>query len=1130
MYIQNMTTKHEFLKVALTSEDYQTVKGFISENSKKKNIEVEASVSISLEAFVRVSKEYANLLDDSMIDDSAVLDVIIKDNKGDNYRFSVIDDDVIDRIVEEMKRQRVEDVRSYLEDMIAAGKNIILDKKMTSPIIKSIGYGFRIKTSSEELLKPEHLPSLTGSEKITYRYKNRFTFRFEKHQIDLTSVRQSTTLWDLMTKPSKYEAEVEIVDRKINMKEFGTAIQDMLMKIEDTQVLIDKEEKDRVIQKYREITHIQSKAPSYRIQVSMDISHVKLIPNKYVVVSKADGQRHLMIILEDGVYLIDTNMNVRKTLHTCNSYHGAILDGELIKIQDKQVYMAFDIITDGKKLYSQNKAFNTVKRVAQVEKIISECFTLIPFEDYATNHQDMDLSKIIKFYGKELERYWKQYRKALDKEENDMMVTRNLYLIPYGIDSAEVFAYADLLWKKSTRTKQAPYILDGIIYTPIDITYDGAKEIDSSMTEFKWKSPSHNSIDFYVEYLKDKDGIEKVFHDETGSSPYKTLRLCVGKTDRLQEFPISFKIDGRPATANIYLVDDECRTLEGDIIHDASVVEFTYDALLIGVEDAFRWSPMRIRFDKTESVQRYKRRYGNYAPVASRIWNTIVNPVSEDDIAALANPDTFAAELASISLRIGAFASYYQKDTQSSRGMRAFNNWIKSNLISMYVDNETQVLDIGCGRGGDLPKYVSAGVSKCVGVDLDSKGLFAIHDCAVNRYMKMKKANPNIPPMTFIQADGRALFTVEDQLKALPTLIPKHTNLIDRYLTGNVKYQSISIQFNIHYYMGDETSWNNFCQNINTVLDENGFVIITAFDGEVVEKKLAGRKSFGVTYVDDTGKKVPYFDIRKVYSDDHSESLGKGIDFYNSLISQQGVYNREYLVMPEFLINQMREKCQLELVETDNFYNIYKTYQGFFEKSQNSAHDKIKQFYQSTKDSKPGSLEYAAFIFCIMNRYYVFRKIDTTSMEPKRIPPLSNQIQLGGLITPYLANANMVIDVDNSNRSVKKVYQFIRKDLDATPNVYVLHHHEEDLQIGGSSFCNQTLTLTKAREGNGLFCLIYKSPEKIYHPIYRRVEKPVPEFKQIMGESQRCYTLASAKVLADLEYVVQLNSSFNIKK
>lgn len=1124
-----MASKHDFLKQALTDTDYQTVKGFLAEYAKKKQIEVEASVTISLEAFVRVSKEYGNLLDESMIDGHEVLDVIIQDLDGENYRFGVTDEDVIERVVEEMKKSRVEDIRVYLQEMMDEKKDIVLEKKHSSPTIKSNGYGFRTKTSSEEQLRPDQLPPLSGAEKITYRHKSRYTFRFEKHQIDLTAVKQSATLWDLMTKPSKYEAEVEVIDKKMNMREFGDAIEELLMRINDTQVLIGQEEKDAVIQKYREITRVQSRSPSYRLQVSMDTAHLKMIPNKYVVVSKADGQRCLMIILEEGVYLIDTNMNVRKTLHTSTKFHGAILDGELINIDGKQVYMAFDIISDGKTRYSQNKAYNTVKRVAQVNKIIDECFTLIPFEEYATNHQEMEISAIIKFYGKELEKYWKQYRKALAQETKDIMVTRNLYLIPYGIDSAEVFAYADLLWKKSTRTNQAPYILDGIIYTPIDITYDGSREVDSALTEFKWKSPSHNSIDFYVEYLKEKDGTEKIFHDETGTNPYKTLRLCVGKTDRLQEFPISFKIDGRAAMANIYLTDGECRTKEGDIIYDNSVVEFTYDASLNGVEDAFRWSPMRIRFDKTESVQRHKRRYGNYAPVAARIWSTIVNPVREEDIAALANPETFETELVSISSRTGSYVGYYQKDTASSRSMRAFNNWIKSNLISMYVDQDTQVLDIGCGRGGDLPKYVAAGVAKCVGVDLDSKGLFAIHDCAVNRYMKMKKINPKVPPMTFIQADGRALFNSEDQIKALPTLNQKHSGLIDRYLSGAIKYQSISIQFNIHYYMGDETSWDNFCQNISSTLDENGFVIITAFDGEVVEKKLKGKKHFSVNYVDDTGKKVPYFDIRKVYTDNAEESLGKGIDLYNSLISQQGVYNREYLVMPDFLISQLREKCQLELVETDNFYNIYKTYQGFFETSTNPSHEKIKQFYQGVENSKPGSLEYASFIFCIMNRYYVFRKIETTTMEPRRIPPLSNQLPLGNLITPHLVRSNMVIDLDHADRSLKKVYQFIRKDLDATPNVYILHHQEEDLQIGGSTIRNQRLTLSKVRDGDTHSCIIYKSPEKIYHPIYQRIEEPVPELRQVLGESQRRYTLSSAKVLEDLDYVVNLNASLNIK-
>lgn len=65
-------------------------------------------------------------------------------------------------------------------------------------------------------------------------------------------------------------------------------------------------------------------------------------------------------------------------------------------------------------------------------------------------------------------------------------------------------------------------------------------------------------------------------------------------------------------------------------------------------------------------------------------------------------------------------------------GLKKFNNWIKSVLIGKFTDRPgrgrpgARVLDIGCGKGGDLNKwkqariqlYVALGES-CSSVDTD---------------------------------------------------------------------------------------------------------------------------------------------------------------------------------------------------------------------------------------------------------------------------------------------------------------------------------------------------------------------------------------------------------------------------
>lgn len=54
-------------------------------------------------------------------------------------------------------------------------------------------------------------------------------------------------------------------------------------------------------------------------------------------------------------------------------------------------------------------------------------------------------------------------------------------------------------------------------------------------------------------------------------------------------------------------------------------------------------------------------------------------------------------------------------------GLRKFNNWIKSVLIGKFAHRPpggpgANVLDIGCGKGGDLGKWKQARIRRMVGL------------------------------------------------------------------------------------------------------------------------------------------------------------------------------------------------------------------------------------------------------------------------------------------------------------------------------------------------------------------------------------------------------------------------------
>ncbi|XP_055983083.1 mRNA cap guanine-N7 methyltransferase [Sorex fumeus] len=139
--------------------------------------------------------------------------------------------------------------------------------------------------------------------------------------------------------------------------------------------------------------------------------------------------------------------------------------------------------------------------------------------------------------------------------------------------------------------------------------------------------------------------------------------------------------------------------------------------------------------------------------------------------------------------------------------MRNFNNWIKSALIGEFLEKVRQkkkrditVLDLGCGKGGDLLKWKKGRISKLVCADIAD---VSIKQCQ-QRYGEMKTRS----------RDNEYMFSTEfitaDCSKKL---------LMDDFRDPEMSFDICSCQFAFHYsfesYEQADLMLRNACERLN---------------------------------------------------------------------------------------------------------------------------------------------------------------------------------------------------------------------------------------------------------------------------------------------------------------------------
>lgn len=137
--------------------------------------------------------------------------------------------------------------------------------------------------------------------------------------------------------------------------------------------------------------------------------------------------------------------------------------------------------------------------------------------------------------------------------------------------------------------------------------------------------------------------------------------------------------------------------------------------------------------------------------------------------------------------------------------MRRFHNHIKRELYNKYTNGITNLLDLACGKLGDLDKWISNNITNVVGYDINPDSI--------------EEAKRRID-----ERDFNAMVYVKDLSR----------NVLD----GNKKFDAVTSMFAFHYFFESNETFETIMKSIDNNLKYDGYFIGTMFDGEQIRKVL----------------------------------------------------------------------------------------------------------------------------------------------------------------------------------------------------------------------------------------------------------------------------------------------------
>ena len=787
------------------------------------------------------------------------------------------------------------------------------------PNVYSEEWGVVGKIKQEKTVKT--VP-IRGAPEMLFRYKKRRSFVMDKHpwlRVDITAVKSAagTTVpaSGLFDRPQSYEIEVEYLPEAAGVgadadevyESMATVLMTLLKIRYQTNHVIPMSEKKTLLQWYMSLVFPKGRAVSahemltnpkpyfagpqpvtlelpnmVRNASSMAVS----VLDGYSITEKADGERALLLVDKRGtVYMLNTRMHV-KHVGTCasKSCWESVLDGEYVtRATDGSrldMYLCFDAYFRAKR---DVRASPLPERLQVAEEVIA----------------------------------------SVQPESAGFQVKRKQFEFVSGDKS--LGECARVFFDRQDMGRYA-YHIDGLILTPIDLgvyqqtksqpvsSYDTIRGLSTWSHVFKWKPVEESSVDFLVRITgRTTDRVRMDLYVGRNAQDHEdvsffdlmtgTMTKAMGKT--VTEYkPYMYSSTSVPASDQGFAVCED-----GSVIQDNTVIEFRWDFSREGGS----WLPMRQRTDKT-SMYRTTKSIGGAANdyrVAMNVWNSIQRPVTRDHLLQKTEvPATVADEM----FEDEYYVNHASRGASRLLAMRNFHNiGIKNELIARHKAGA--LLDVACGRGGDISKWIRNGITTVVGFDSvtanirQAYGRMLTTTARAGSYGKHSYAFATMDATQPWETQAKTADPVNKGVlgwlmgEAAPAGAPATPPAAAKPLHGVIKqgFDTISCQFAIHYFMKSKHAFTTFLKNIGGVSKPGTLFVGTCMDGATLHAAFESRgpELRGVS----DGEVLWSINRRYESYPTPEDPYGHGVEVYVQSIGQR---IDEYVVDFDTLVELMR--------------------------------------------------------------------------------------------------------------------------------------------------------------------------------------------------------------------------------